>query len=143
MNTMEYILNSHENELTTSTSKEMNKSQSYNDEWKRPDTKNTECMIPFIWNLKQIYVRRNNGYLCLGGTVTRCSGIANLFLDLGVCYIGLLKLEKIYQAVFLSGHISKYILYFNKKFTKNNSLTTFSFLIRLFLNLFSRMQVIS
>lgn len=48
MNTMEYVLNSHENELTTSTSKEMNKSQSYNDEQKRPDTKNTECMIPFI-----------------------------------------------------------------------------------------------
>lgn len=107
---MEYVLNSHENELTTSTSEEMN---------------------------------RRDRYLCSGGTVTRCSGIANLFLDLGVCYRGLLKLEKIYQAVFLSGHISKYILYFNKKFTKNNQLITFSFLLRLFLNLFSRMQVIS
>ena len=54
-NTMEYIHNSHENEQTTSTSNKMNKSQRYDDEWKRPDTKNTGCMIPFVWNSKLTY----------------------------------------------------------------------------------------
>lgn len=90
---MEYI---HENEITTSTSSEMNKSEWYNDEWKRPDTNNTQSMVPFTWNSKLPYhVRWGNCYLCLGGRVMGCSGLGNIvFLGLAVGYIGLPNLRK-------------------------------------------------